>query len=141
VLEGHKGHVSAVVFSRDGKKLFTSDMEDTLRNVPNPEGLNDSIRVWDTATGKVLARIEAPLTHWLGLSQDGKLLASADRFGSLHLWDAATGKRLAQWKGHDAAAMCVIFDHTGRRLASSDQNGNVRLWNFTDLKEPAPRQP
>src|SRR5262249_32663948 len=78
-LEGHKGHVSSVVFSRDGKNLYSADLEDTLRGTP-PDGAGDTIRIWDVATGKQLAETAAPLTHWLSLSPDGKLLVSADRF-------------------------------------------------------------
>jgi RNA polymerase sigma factor (sigma-70 family) len=129
-LEGHRNHVSALSFSRDGKKLASADMEDTLRKAPDPDGLMDTIRVWDVASGKQLLSLKTPLTHSVRFTPDGQRLISGDRAGTVHVWNADTGKSLTTLKGHSGPVMYVHIDAAGRRIASAGEQGALQIWSL-----------
>src|SRR5262249_27435364 len=91
------GGSHAVAFSPDGK---------TLASVPGyrlyrVEKQGESVQLWDLATGRVRARLEAPAVWVYGVafSADGRTVTTAgevlplgrDR-GEVRLWDAATGR-------------------------------------------------
>lgn len=85
---GHNHSVGRMVFSPDGKVLYSS-------------GGNDGVCAWDLATGKEKFRLhkgEKSYVIGLGLLPDGKtLLTLPDKKGEpVHFWDAATGKPVAR---------------------------------------------
>lgn len=76
-LEGHTNSVFTVLFSANGKYLFSG-------------GRDAQIQVWEVASGKLLAGIPAHLStvnHLIALPEL-KLIASAGRDKSIKLWDA-----------------------------------------------------
>jgi len=84
-LRAFKGHtlaVSTAAFSPDGKRLASG-------------GKDNTINLWDLATGKLLAKIRAgaAITS-LSYSPDGKTLTSREADNSKKIYDAATGQRL-----------------------------------------------
>ena len=129
--DGHTRNVACVSFSPDGTQLASAEMEDSIRKTNvQPEGLNDTIRFWDVATGKELKKIHTPLTHYIACSPDGKTLVSSDRGGTIHVWNVADGKRQASWQAHTGAAMFVQFHSDGQRVLSAGQDGAVHLWSL-----------
>jgi WD40 repeat protein len=92
----------------------------------------------DTATGKVVRRIEPPgedVTSF-ALSPDGKTVVTAsDRGARLRLWDVATGKQLRQISGAELEASPVAFSPDGRMLAAAMRDGAVQLWDVATWKE------
>jgi RNA polymerase sigma factor (sigma-70 family) len=130
-LPRHNRHVSFVAFSPDGKKLLTGDLEDTFRGEGDEiEGRLDTVRVWETATGKELLSIPVPLPHSGDYSPDGRKLVCGDRKGAIHVWDATTGKRLTTLRQHEGPVMAVCFDASGRRLASACQDRTACVWEL-----------
>jgi WD40 repeat protein len=113
------------------------------------------LRVWSTATGRELPRLE-PL-HQFGLgaepSPDGKLLAtwgvSAGKAGSedqaerdrvgrtVQLWDLATGQELRRLEvqGFKAWGGQVAFSADAKVLAVAVEGGAVSLWDVAEGKE------
>ncbi len=77
VSSGHHGDVNRLAVSADGKVLTTFAGDQTIRQ-------------WDTATGKELRQIKVPATA-IGLSADGKL-AAWNAGPRISLWDVSTGK-------------------------------------------------
>jgi RNA polymerase sigma factor (sigma-70 family) len=96
-----------------------------------------TIRVWDVASGKVLASLTGHRAriNALALSSDGKTLASAGDDRSVHLWDLAAGKELRRLEGHDGDVTRVAFAPDGRTLASAGADRTIRLWDVAAGRE------
>src|SRR5262249_36826220 len=121
-LTGHSEPVGCAVFSPDGKRVFSGagggggrlrgarsgqqlpapqepDRDLLVHAAFLPDGkrlvwaCEDSLCVWDSATGSELATMTGPKERpWaFALSADGKRVLSAHEGGTLALWDTDTG--------------------------------------------------
>jgi WD40 repeat protein/serine/threonine protein kinase len=114
--------VSAMALSPDDKVLVTGT------------GYEDgTIRVWDSATGKLLAKLEGH-TGWVGevtFSRDGRWLVSAAADQSLRLWETSTWTEAMVFRGHGDEVHAVAFSPDGKLLASGGKDGAIMLWDIT----------
>lgn len=118
--------VAQVVFSKDGKTLYSVD--------------GNAILHWDTATGKQLRKIETrSVSCPVLLSPDGKLLAelyeryaykSANKVG---ITEASTGRFLRSLDGRRGSA-AIAFAPDSRTLAAAEDEGTIYLWDATTGK-------
>jgi dipeptidyl aminopeptidase/acylaminoacyl peptidase len=77
-LQGYKGELSYLIFSRDGRTLYTSSYD-------------HQVRLWEVRTGQLVSEVEGH-TGWvwgLALSPDEKSLASCSVDTRLLFWDLA----------------------------------------------------
>jgi WD40 repeat protein len=135
---GHAGPVVSVTFSSTGKALVSGSEDDT-------------VRLWDAASGKQSRRLLRPLTPpreessgfaelqgIVGmrcvLAPDGKAVAAVWPAGPAHVWDAVTGKLLHQLGG-SPGQYCLACSPAGTVLAATGTDGLVRLWDRTTGKE------
>ncbi len=86
-LPPHKGYVTEIVFSPDGRTLISADGD-------------RFIKVCDVETGRELGML---LGHRMGvasidLAPDGRTLASVSSDGSLRLWNLATRREVARFE-------------------------------------------
>jgi WD40 repeat protein len=128
-LKGHRGVVTGVAYSPDGRLLVTA-------------GADGTVRWWDTGTGQETLTVPGngtPLSS-VAYSPDGHLVAAAGADPTVRLWDAATGREVRTLRGHEAAVTCVVFSPDGKRLASADLDLVVRLWDARTGKEETPRK-
>jgi WD40 repeat protein len=113
-LQGHDKQLAALAYSPDGKRLASL-------------GLDNRVRVWDTATGQgalilELAAKPAQVVDGRGLaySSDGKRIAAAAGSETVKVWDAATGQELHNFH---CPARSVAFSPDARSLACASEQG------------------
>ncbi len=112
--EGHTNFVKSVDFSPDGKLIASAS--------GFPRGDN-SVRIWDRASGKVLYRLDRHFIPvvFVTFSPDGKRLLSGDIHGRIMLW-SAVGKiddyksRIAEWTNEKIMIDHAVFTPDGSRI-------------------------
>ncbi len=141
-LKGHSAEINSLVVDRDGKTLYSGSEDDT-------------IVVWDIATGKATNTIKAHSAPVMAvaLNKDGTMLASAGADGTVKLWDKS-GKELAAFKVEveekvkdkktkkettvkkaGRAFLSVAFSPDGKRVAAGNNDGFVKVWDVAQKKE------
>jgi WD40 repeat protein len=104
----HKGRITNVAFSPDGKRFATGSEDGTAL-------------LWEAAAKKPVGALKGHSGGVLAVAfrPGGRQLASASRDRTAKVWDVATGKEVFTFKGHKAAVGCVCYSADGRRAASA----------------------
>jgi WD40 repeat protein len=116
--------IAGLAFSRDGKSLATATMS--------------SIFVWQVATGKEQARLEAEVRPSIGLAftPDGKSLISATDDTQVYLWDLETKKlRYRVGRPLSVAGSRAVLSPDGKTFAIGTHYSQVHLWDVARGKE------
>jgi WD40 repeat protein len=109
---GHRGPVTALVLSADGKTVVS-------------HGADLVVRSWDADTGKELGRFTAPANALnAAFAPDGRTVALA-LADTVRLVEVATGKELHQLKGHPSGTVAMRFSPNGKVLATRGNTGIV----------------
>ena len=121
-LGGHRGNVTALVFSSDGKELFAAAGE---------AGLLGEVRQWKIADGTLVRTFEGhkDALYSVALSPDGKTLATGSYDQKIKLWDVQTGAELKTLSGHNGCVFDLAFRPDGKILASASADRTVKLWD------------
>lgn len=94
-------------------------------------GHDGVVRGWhlDGTPGPVF---DGPASGLLAVAcaDDGSLVASVDRQGTLTLWDSATQASRGSIRAHSGAATCVSFHPDGQLLLTGGFDGLVRVWRI-----------
>ena len=106
----HAGLVS-LALSTDGKIVAA-------------RGLHQPISLWDTTSGRRVAKLGSPVSSFssysLALAPVAPRLASAGKDGVVHLWDLTTGREENSLKADGASwAVSTTFSPSGKLLAVS----------------------
>jgi tricorn protease-like protein len=123
-LSGHGRSISSLVFSKDGRTLFSCSRDMT-------------IRVWDVAKRKEIKTLEGhkDAVYGLALSPDGKKLVSASHDRTLILWDLNTLKNAAVLAGHKGVVLSATFSRDGKRIISGGFDKKLIVWDV-ETKKP-----
>jgi WD40 repeat protein len=122
--------VNRATFSPDGKRLATASESDL------------SVRVWDIATGALIARtISQPQrVVSLAFSPDGTRLATSDEASdTARIWNAQSGEPVTPPLQHAGRVMSVRFSADGRKVVSASADKSARVWDAATgapLSEP-----
>ena len=109
--------VYSVSFSPDGGTIASGSLDDT-------------IRLWDAATGAHRRPTLTGHTGWVfsvSFSPDGGTIASGSGDRTIRLWDAATGAHLRTLTGHTGVVNSVSFSPDGGTIASGSWGRNPSL--------------
>jgi len=123
-LRGFEKEVYAVAFSPDSKTPASGHADQT-------------VRLWDVATGKSLAVLRGHTDQVLKVAfgPEGKAVASAGRDGTVRLWDVAAGKERTVFRATAKEPDRRVIFHSmaygtdGKTVAAGDESGRVRLWD------------
>lgn len=129
--------IDALAISKDGSQFVTG-------------GKDGFARLWDRASGKVLAEFDHNKNPVLtvALSPDGKFLAtgSEDPKGFIKIWDLESQTQIAKTfqdtnqkkpfdRGHTEGVLSLTFSKDGTKLLSSSYDKTARLWDLNSGKQ------
>ena len=127
-LEGHTHAVSSVSFSPDGSQIVSG-----ARNQVGFEGqgAENTIKVWDAATGKELRTLNGHTdgVNSVSFSLDGMLIVSGSQDKTIKVWDAVTGDELHTLNGHSESVSSVNFNPDRTRIVSGSHDKTVKIWD------------
>lgn len=126
---GHKGQVSTLAFSTDGKILASGGFS------------NPVIQLWDLDTDSKLTTLKLAERYEsitaLTFSEDNTRLRSLDKFGKITHWDVNTGKRLSNRSRNVDSYDVVTVSQDGSIFATGNQHGKIYLWDTTTGRQLA----
>src|ERR1043166_4099039 len=116
---GHSSWVKSVAFSADGSVLAVACHD-------------DSIALWDVASGKRLSNVIASgnTLDLPVLSPNGKWLATADN-RALKIWDVAPGELKQTFTGHNEDVKSAAFSSDGKMVVSGSSDKGIRFFDVT----------
>lgn len=121
--EGHKDTVQDVKITNNGKYIVScsgSYFDD-----------DDSIRIWDTATGKELHVIkQGAEVRRLAVTPDSRYAISGADDNIIRVWDIKTGEMVNSMKGHESSIWALTLTPDGKYLISGAFDNTVKIWNL-----------
>jgi WD40 repeat protein/serine/threonine protein kinase len=118
--------IYSAAFSPDGTRIVTSG--------------NNSAKLWETATGKLLFSFDISRLLSALFSPDGKLIATTSWDGKAKIWDVASGRALLSFdihsldNGSKGRVVPVVFSPDGKFVAGTSKDGTVKVWSSSSGK-------
>jgi WD40 repeat protein/TolB-like protein len=154
MFEGHQDYVLDVDISPDGRfaaSVSGGDHEDGKWVA----GDDFSVRIWrlpqvntQPREGLRLANLEGgPGGEYsrlggiqadvlaLDLSEDGRLLATGEKNGTVRIWELEANRTIARLPPHNDMVRAVAFSPDGKRLVTGTHKKLLRLWDVDTQKE------
>lgn len=122
-IAGNGFAVNALLFTPEARLLAASS--------------DTTLRLWDVAAGRELARYEGqdePLVS-LALTRDGSIVAAGGARGTLALWRTADHSFIGARYAHPGPVFGLAFTPDGQRLLSGGFDAAIRIWQAPDWRE------
>ena len=161
-LKGHTGMIKSLIFSYDGKYLYSASLDGKVlkwdlasKNSTDISGGMMHVTSIDLSTdnkyiagvtndGKVIVwnpdvtsdnfRIESPgkVIRTIKFKPDENILAIGYADGYVDLWDIAARKKLSELKAHDSEVTSIRFNKKLSQMATAGNDRSIRLWDMKD---------
>jgi eukaryotic-like serine/threonine-protein kinase len=121
-IHAHGGFADSVVFSPDGKRLFSCGKARALRGMQRSREVPSEIKLWDATTGQ---RLDLALegstdaVRQIALSPDGTYLGAACGPAGIQVWNLATHQRFDLKSPTERLTMAVGFSPDSKRLVAT----------------------
>lgn len=96
-------------------------------------GLDSTIRLWDSATGRCLRTLFGHLEGVWSLAGDTIRVISGANDGMVKTWEPRSGKCDATYTGHCGPVTCVGLSDS--LMASGSEDGTIRLHSFKPCQQ------
>lgn len=91
-------------------------------------GLDNTVRLWDTSTGKCIRSMFGHVEGIWGLVGDTLRVVTGAEDSMTKIWEPRSGKCERSFTGHAGPVTCVGLSDS--RMASGSEDGEVRLYSF-----------
>jgi hypothetical protein len=165
-LKGHTGKIKSLVFSFDGKYLYSASLDGkvlkwdlaarTSKNVSTDLLQINTIDISSNGNflagvsndGKVLVWNPEKTTDSFSPETGGKtikmvrfkpdenMLAIGYTDGNVELWDIASKKPISTLKAHTAEVNDIRFNNKYSQMATASKDGSLKIWDTRDLTIP-----
>lgn len=122
-VKSHDGAVNALVFSGDGRYVYTASSDESALKISALTG-----RVVDLYVGHTNE------VNDIALSPTGRNLLTVSRDRTVIYWNEETGQQLTRLWAHTNWVNAVTFSSDGRRALSASQDGSAIEWDLRDGK-------
>ncbi|RMJ08363.1 hypothetical protein CDV36_012018 [Fusarium kuroshium] len=110
--------ISKMDFSADGNVLYSASYENT-------------VVLWDTATGQCLRTIECPCTAITAVVCSRDRVAVGSTRGNVAILNLDEGSQTQILPGHESATGSLAFSPDGELLASFANGSSAKIWDLT----------
>lgn len=90
--------------------------------------LDNTIKIWDSKSGKCLRTLFGHVQGIWGLAFDKLRIVSGSHDKTLRVWDTESGKCLYALEGHNGPVTSVALSDT--KIVSAADDGEVKIWDF-----------
>ncbi len=163
-LAGHKGKIKSLIFSYDGKYLYSAALDGkvlkwdlsarTSTNVSDGSmqitsidissngsylaGLSSdgNVIVWNPQRNSDNFRIETAgkKINAIRFNPENSILALGDVYGNVELWDINLRKKISEVKAHSDQVNDIQFNPTLKQMATASNDKTLKIFN---VKDPA----
>jgi WD40 repeat protein len=152
----HPAAIWGLAVTPDGRHVLTGtggSLTSSLAVLKIAQGTDHALRVWDTATGKLVREMKGHThtVYTIDVSPDGRLAVTGGWDGTMRLWDLATGDELDKTQPEQGRVACVAFSPDGKLIVAGGgarriagrivefPNEQVRLYNVVQTGGPSAR--
>lgn len=122
-IEAHRGAVSGMAYSDDGRWIVTTGADATLK-------------VWDATNHSLVRTIELDDGPAISLALYGPRALTGHGNGKVVLWDLDRAEKVATVQRNDANIWAVAFTGDSNRFATASHDGKVTLWDARQATTP-----
>ncbi len=164
-LSGHKGMIKSLIFSYDGKSLYSASLDGkvlkwdmvTRTGVDVTTGAMKITSIDISSNGKYLAGIdtEENVIIWdpenksdnfrletsrknikaIRFKPDENILAIGDINGNVELWDISSNKRISEVKAHNAQVKDIRFNPFLKQMATASTDKTTKIFNISTITD------
>jgi len=165
-LKGHSGKIKSLIFSFDGKYLYSAALDgkvlkwdlsartstdiatdmmqitsiDISSNNKYLAGISDQGKglVWNPEQVSEKFRIESPgkKIRNIRFKPEENKIAVGYDDGMIELWDIVRREKISEFQAHDGEINDIRFNGRLSQMATSGNDGSLKLWDTDDLVSP-----